>query len=188
MKRKTIVTVMILTLAAGVAGAQDDAMGLYFSETEFTIDTAQAVVSPGFTTAAYIVLTNPTMAVATGYEVNISSSASDFAIPVTSLSFDTNLGTNTNQIVTFSIPKPTAPGGTVLATVFIATASTNYEEIAFGPSIPSSLPAGVPVIYDGAGGLVAGSPPFDASAVAWLNGVPVPDEGVSWGDVRALFR
>ncbi len=184
-----VIAILALTATAASASAQDDALGLYFSDSEFTLDTAHTVTTPGFTTAAYIVLTNPTGTMVTGYEVDITSTAADFAIPLTNLAFDaTNLGTNTNQIVTFFGPKPTSPAGTVLTTVFIATDSVAYEEIAFGPADPSSLPDDAPVVDYGAGGLVACSAPFAAPAVAWLNGTPVPARQMSWGSVRALFR
>lgn len=188
MNGKAIAVIVIFTLATGGAWAQDNALGLYFNESEYTLDTAHRLVAPGFAMPGYIVLTNPTLTMVTGYEVGIACTAPDFAIPMTNLTFDTNLGTNTNQIVTFMTPKPAAPSGTVLATVFLTTDSTDYEEIAFGPSDPSSLPGSMPVIYDGAGGFVPASAPFEASAVAWLNGTPVPVQRVSWEKVRALFR
>ena len=184
--------IMVLTLAglaaAGAARAQDDALGLYFSSTVFSIETADATVMPGFTMAGYVVLTLPTGAMITGYEVGISSSAADFTIPVTSLFLDTNLGTNTNQRVTLAVPKAAVAGGTVLSTAFLATDSLVPETVSFGPSSPSSLPAGMPVVFYAGVGPVACSYPHGTPVVAWLNGQPVADDGATWGGVKALFR
>lgn len=183
---------MCLTLAclsgAGGARAQDDALGLYFSSTEFSLETADATVQPGFLLAGYVVLTAPTGAMLTGYEVGISSTAADFAIPVTSLFLDTNLGSNTNHRVTFAVPKAALAGGTVLSTVFLSTGSLLPETISFGPSSPSSLPAGKPVVIYAGTGPVACSQPHGTPVVAWLNGQPVAGDDVAWGDVKALFR
>jgi hypothetical protein len=186
-------TLAIAALAAlmlvGPAQAQDDALGLYFSDTEFTEETASADITPGFLLVAYIVLTSPTGTVVDGYEVGISCTAPDFAIPLTGLQFfDQNLGTNTNQIVTFGTPKPVAAGGTVMTSVFLGTGSTELEEISFGPSDPSSLPDGRPVVAYGDLGLVACSYPWGDPVVARLNAEPVSVDQRSWSRLRALFE
>ncbi len=188
MKRLMTVTLMVGLMAFGAASAQDDALGLYFSSSTFNLGTSSATNAPGFMIASHIVLTNPTGAVIDGYEVGISCSAADFAIPLTSLMFDLNLGTNANQIVTFLSPKPVVAGGTVLSSVFLATASTDFESISFGAASPSSLPGDAPVIDYGIGGLAACSQPFGTSVVAWLNGLPVSEESSTWGGVKALYR
>lgn len=174
--------------AAVPALAQDDALGLYFSNTTFSLATASATNAPGFIVAAYIVLTNPTGAMVSGYEVAISSTAADFAVPVTSLFFDLNLGTNMNQIVSYLSPKPAAAGGTVLAMIGFATASVAPETIAFASASPSSLPGDRPVVDYGAGGLVACGQPYGTPVVAWLNGQPVAAEISTWGAVKSTFR
>ncbi len=185
--RKWLIAILLACLPATNAAAAD-ALGLYFSDTVFTLDTAAATVTPGFLTAAYLVLTGPTGAVVSGYEVAITCTAPDFAIPLTSLFLDTNAGTNVNQIVTFAVPKPALPGGTVLAAVFLQTASEVPETISFGPSTPSSLRCGCPVVDYGAEGLVACDWPFGTPAVAWLGGAPIADEPAAWGAVKALYR
>lgn len=165
-----------------------DALGLYFSDTVYTQGSATTTVVPGVLTPAYLVLTEPTGAVVTGYEVAITCTAPDFAIPLTSLVGDTNAGTNVNQIVTFLVPRPALPAGTLLVTVFIQTDSEVPETISFGPSSPSSLRCGCPVVDYGAQGLAACDWPFGTSAVAWLNGSPIEDEAAAWGAVKALYR
>lgn len=188
MKRLAIATICTVICCAAIAPAQDNALGLYFSGSTFTPATASAMVSPGFLTAAYIVLTNPTGAVIEGYEVSIACTAADFGIPVTSLMFDTNLGSNVNQRVTFMSPKPALAGGTVLSTAFISTASTAFEAISFGAASPPSLPGDLPVVDYAGTGPVACSLPWGTPAVAWLNGVPVSVEASTFGAVKALFR
>jgi hypothetical protein len=175
-------------LQTGAVLAQDDVLGLYFSNTVFSEATANAHVVPTFNLAAYIVLTKPTGAVISGYEVRITSTAAGFAIPLTNLFFDINAGSNVNQIVTYSIPKPALPDGTVLAAVIIGTDDLDPETISFGASSPSRLPGDRPVIDYGAGGLVACSQPFGTPVVAWLNGQPVANEYSTWGAVKATFR
>lgn len=187
--KPSITLIAVVVLLAGAVRAQPDAMGLYFSSTTYTLSTASAMNAPGFALAAYIVLTNPSGAMISGYEVGIACTAPDFAIPLTSLTFlDNNAGTNLNQIVTFGSPKPAVAGGTVLAAVFLTTGSTDLETISFGASSPSRLPGASPVVDYGAGGLAACSQPFGSPVVAWLNGLPVRDEPSTWGEVKANFR
>jgi hypothetical protein len=178
---------IILSVFATAAWAQDDALGLYFNETEFTQETANRTTAPGFTMPGYVVLTNATGPMIAGYEVGIAGTAADFAIPLTSLFIDFNAGTNSNHIVTFASPKPVAAGGTVMSTIFFVTDSTELEEISFGPSIPSSLP-GVPVVEYVSGGAVACSQPFGTPTVAWLNAEVVAVQTEAWGGVKALYR
>lgn len=187
--RKLLIALLLFALpAAEPAMAQDDALGLYFSDSTFSLATASRANAPGFVVAAYIVLTNPTGAVVSGYEVGVSSTAADFAVPVTSLIFDINLGSNTNQLVSFMFPKPTAAGGTVLAMIGFSTASVAPETIAFAAATPSSLPGVLPVVNYGAGRLVACSQPYGTPVVAWLNGQPVAAENATWGAVKSTFR
>lgn len=188
MRRMLLALTIACLSTAGATQAQDDALGLYFSSTVFSLDTADATVMPGFTLAGHLVLTSPTGGMITGYEVGISCTAADFAIPVTSLFLDTNVGSNTNQIVTFTVPKAALPGGTVLSTAFIATDSLLPETISFGPSSPSSLRCCSPVVIYAGVGPVACSYPYGTPVVAWLNGQPVTDQAPSWGSVKALFR
>lgn len=188
MKRFSTVLLLTCMLFAASAFAQDDALGLYFSDTDFTLDTASTTIVPGFMQLARIVLTNPTGAVIEGYEVDISSSAPDFAIPMTSLTFDQNLGTNTNQIITFLTPVPAQATGTVLATIFFTTEITDPGTISFGASSPSSVGgAGPAVVYQGGPAQVC-SQPYGIPVVAWLNSMPVAVEPSNWDGVKALFR
>ncbi|HOX24194.1 MAG TPA: hypothetical protein PLL30_00390 [Candidatus Krumholzibacteria bacterium] len=181
-------TVAISLLASGAAQADANALGLYFSDSEFTYETANAMVTQGAALVAYIVLTEATGTIVAGYEVAISSTAPDFTIILTSLFWGENSGTNENQIVTFASPVPVNPGGTVLATIIFTTESTDPETISFGPSEPSSLPDGVPVVDFGGGDLHPCSYPFGTPVVARLNDVPVPTAASSWSGVKALFE
>lgn len=188
MKRCIPVLLLSCLLLSLPALAQEDVLGLYFSDTTFTLETASASVPSGSLLAGYIVLTGPTGAVINGYEVGISSSAPDFAIPMTNLTFDTNDGDNLNQIITFMTPKPALAEGTVLATVFLSTASTAPETISFAAASPSSVGGVAPAVDYSSGPAVACSPPWDAPYVAWLNGQPVATDRAAWDEVKALFR
>jgi len=187
MSRRIVLAVCSLTLlvAGGVATAQN-AIGLYFSDEAFTYDTAHAETTPGFLLVAYVVLTEATGDIVDGYEVGISCTAPDFAIPLTSVDWD-NQGTPTNQIVDFIVPVPVQTGGTVLCSVYLETASTDPETIVLGPSDPSSLPDGVPVVDFGGGDLQPCSYPFGTPEVAWLN-APVAAASRSWSGIKALFE
>jgi hypothetical protein len=134
------------------------------------------------------VLTEPTRSIVTGYEVGVSSTAADFSTPITSLFMDLNLATNTNQRVTFAIPKSVTAGGTVLSTAFIGADSLALETISFGPSSPSSLRCCSPAVFYAGTGPVACSYPHGTPVVAWLNGQPVSGDDVTWGAVKSLFR
>ncbi|MFO7609674.1 MAG: hypothetical protein R6X35_10840 [Candidatus Krumholzibacteriia bacterium] len=177
----------MIVAVATAAVAQTDVLGLYFSDTEFTADTAHAQNSPGFMLACYIVLTNPTGTTVHGYEVGITSTAADFTVLYLPI-FDTNEGTDTNQIVTFGTPMPVQAGGTVLSPIFIGTDSTEIETIAFGAADPSRVTGDVPGVDYGSGPLVACNLPFGVPEVAWLNGAVVPAERTAWGSIKSLFR
>ncbi len=187
MKRLMFCAAVLSLFAAATAAAQDDVLGLYFSDTTFTADTAHAQNQPGFMLACYIVLTNATGTTVHGYEVGITSTAGDFGVFFVP-GFDTNEGTETNQIVTFAVPKPVQAGGTVLEPIFIHTNSTQVETIAFGASDPSRVAGDVPGVDYGTGSLTACSLPFGVPEVAWLNGAVVPAERTAWGAVKSLFR
>lgn len=187
--KRSLYAVLLVGLAAAVpAAAQDNALGLYFSDSAFTAETASRTVAPGFLMPGYIVLTNPTGDLIDGYEVGITCTAADFAIPMTNLTFDTNEGTNTNQIISFAVPKPALAGGTILAMILFSTDSANVETISFGASSPSSLPGDLPVVDYRAGGVVACGQPFGTPIVAWLNAETVAAENSTWGDLKATFR
>jgi len=187
MKRLIFCAAVLSLTVAATAAAQDNVLGLYFSDTEFTADTAHADNQPGYYLACYIVLTSPTGGTVYGYEVGITSTAADFDVFFVP-GFDQNLGTESNQIVTFGIPKPVEPGGTVLEPIFIATGSLQVETVSFGASDPSRITGDVPGVDYGGGALVACSLPFGVPEVAWLNGEVVPAERTAWGSVKSLFR
>jgi hypothetical protein len=186
---RLIATLAAITLAAGtVALADDNALGFYFSNSEFTLETAGITIIPGYARMGYIVLTSATGSVVSGYEVSIAATAPDFSILMTGLGWGQNSGTNANQIVHFLTPVPVAAAGTVLTFVIFGTDSTDAEEISFGPASPSSLPGGTPVVDFDGGNLQACSYPFGTPVVAWLNGEPVANESTSWSSVKALFN
>ena len=175
-----------LVIGASVAAA-DNELGLYFSDSEFTQESAVVDNAPGFAMIGYIVLTGATGASVAGYEVSITASAPDFSIFLISVFGFENDGTDANQIVQFASPVPVEPGGTVLCSILFTTDSTEYEEISFGPSDPSSLPDDMPVVDFGGNDILACAYPFGTPVVAWLNADPVPVDARSWSRVKALF-
>lgn len=186
MQRLIMGLIAIILMAGATAQAGDNALGFYFSNTEFTRESASGVSTPGFNQLAYIVLTNATGTTVSGYEVSIAATAPDFAIVLTDHPFE-NAGTNMNHLVTFSTPLPVDPNGTVLTMCIFGMDSMEYTEISFGPSDPSSLPDTPTVTFTDAG-LVPATFPFESSVVAWLNEDPVASEAQSWSGVKALFQ
>ncbi len=179
---------VVFTFVAGAALADDNVMGFYFSDTEFNYETAATTIVPGYARIGYVVLTNAMGSEVAGYEVSIACTAADFQVYVTSMGWGENTGTNTNQIVHFLTPVPVSPTGTVLSNAIFYTESTSYEEITFGPSDPSSLPDGFPVVDFGGGDLQPCSYSFGTPVVARLNDQSVGATSQSWSDVKALFQ
>jgi len=188
MNRLFSITFFIAMIAAATALAGDDALGFYFSDSDFTRDSASIVTSPDFAQTGYVVLTNATGSVINGYEVMITATSPDFSIVTTGLGWGENSGTNTNQIVDFLVPVPVDPGGTVLTMCIFSQSVTEFVEISFGASEPSSLPDGVPTVTFADLGVLPCSYPFEGAVVAWLNEDPVSVTGRSLSRVKGLFR
>lgn len=169
---------------AGLAAADDNAIGLYFSDSEFTIATASANFED-FALLGYVVLTEATGDVVTGYEVGISCSEPGFTFLPT-LFWGENAGTDLNHLVTFFEPRVVSPGGTVLSDAFVGYSGVVPAEVMFGQADPSSLPDTPVAFFDGVA--TACSYPFGTPVVAWLNSEPVANEGHSWSRVKGLFR
>jgi len=188
MKRLFSITFIITMIAAAAALAGDDALGFYFSDTDFTRDSASIETSPDFAQTAYVVLTNATGSVINGYEVMITTTSPDFSIVTTGLGWGENSGTNSNQIVDFLTPVPVDPGGTVLTMCIFSQSVTEFVEISFDASEPSSLPDGVPTVTYADLGVLPCTYPFEGSVVAWLNEDPVATTGRNLSSVKDLFR
>jgi len=182
MKRLAIAGAFLVL--AGFATANDNAIGLYFSDTEFTVATASANFVD-FARIGYVVLTEATGSVATGYELGISCSEAGFTFWPT-LVWGENAGTDLNHLVTFLEPRVISPGGTVLSNAIVGYSGGVPAEVMFGPAEPSSLPDTPVVFFDGVA--TACSYPFGSPVVAWLNNDPVASEGHSWSQVKGLFR
>jgi hypothetical protein len=182
MKHLAIAAAMLAI--AGLATADDNAIGLYFSDSEFTIATASANFED-FTRLGYVVLTGATGDVVTGYELGIGCSEDGFTFWPT-LFWGENAGTDLNHLVTFLEPRVVSPGGTVLINAIVGYSGGVPAEVMFGPAEPSSLPDTPVVFFDGVA--TACSYPFGSPVVAWLNADPVASEGHSWSRVKGLFR
>jgi hypothetical protein len=181
---KQLVIAMAMLVIAGLATAEDNAIGLYFSGSEFTIATASANFDD-FARIGYVVLTEATGDVVTGYELGISCSEPGFVFWST-LIWGENDGTDLNHLVTFFEPRVVSPGGTVLSDAIVSYGGGVSAEVMFGPADPSTLPDTPVVFFDGVA--TACSYPFGSPVVAWLNSDPVASEGHSWSRVKWLFR
>ena len=188
MLTKSILILLAFTIIILAAPARSgDALGLYFSDSEFNQDSATVMLEPDLAVMAYIVLTEPTGDVVAGYEVGIACTDPDFIYFAPSLIWE-NDGTDTNQIVHFVEPKPVLPGGTVLSSGFLSVQSTDEELVTFGPSDPSSIDEPRPAVEYVAVGWMACDGPFGSDVVAWLNPNPVATAPTSWSGVKGLFE
>ena len=179
---------LAIPLVVPSANGQSDALGLYGHPERFDASTATIWTVPGYAQLVFLVLTEPSGSLIAGYEVGITSTASDFEYLSGNYYRGWNLGTQTNHMVTFPEPVPVTSGGTVLDIAYLNTDLIVPRIVSFGPSSPSSLPAGMPVVVYSGIGPVACSYPFGTPVVAWLNSPPVAAPAQSWGSVKALFR
>ena len=201
---KTLLTLSLVVLLAGPALAQDtlpNAMGLFFSDTEFTEANTNADITPGVPVDAYITLLNTPLFSVGAYEVGIDiSDAGVFVLVADGPNGWTNFGSATNHIVGYATPVPAIDGNAVLGHLNMLYSGDATVEIAFGPSEPSSFDGQGPGLADGTdpenlvlctyvtgpdeGGLVA---TFNGPGVVF-DGGGVATENQSWSGVKALFQ
>lgn len=186
----SLLAALLLAMSPLVRSAhgQSDVLGLYWHSERFDAETATIWTVPGYAKLVFLVLTEPSGSLIDGYEVCITSTASDFEYLSGNYYRGWNLGTQTNHLVTFPEPLPVTSSGTVLDIAYLITDLIVPRIVSFGPSSPSSLPAGMPVVVYSGMGPVACSYPFGTPVVAWLNSSPVDAAAQSWGSVKALFR
>ncbi|MBD3220169.1 hypothetical protein GF314_02925 [bacterium] len=185
-----LVAMMATVAVAQPGNSEENMMGMFFSETDFT-DENTNFDPVGAPFNGYVVLLNTTVETVGGYELGIAvSDPTVFVLAVTGPNGWTNFGDNLNHLVGYQVPLPAGDVGTVLATVNMLYSGTDLVTFAFGPSEPSSIP-GYPVIADGANPDDLYACPLtneDAGYVATLNGDGVTaTETSSWTNVKSLF-
>jgi hypothetical protein len=192
---KKLLALALVVMVAGGAIAQDEnMMGMFFSDTEFT-DATTSWTNTFAPFNAYIVLLNATVETVGGYEVGIGIPGTVFLLSVTGPNGWTNFGGNTNHLCGYQTPLPRGEVGTVLSTVQMLYTGTDIVGILFGPATPATIP-GVPVIADGANPdlvfacqLTADANGPNPALVATINGPGiVATEEHTLSGVKALFE
>jgi len=191
---KKLLALALVALMAGSALAQAPEIGMFFSDTEFTQETAN-IASPAGPFNGYVVLLGSDLSILGGYEVGIAedSGGTLFALSVTGPNGWTNFGSNFNHLVGFQTPLPVVPEGVVLSTVQMLYSGTDVVTFTMGASNPNSIDDhDGPVIADGSdpNNLVAcwttgGAP---TAPVASVNGQVVAVEAETLTGVKALFQ
>lgn len=177
-------------------------MGIYFSPTEFTPETANLVTPPELFDF-YIVLLDSQVDPLGGYECSFEFSSADvFVLSATGPAGWLNFGQNDNHIVGYQFGLPAPPGGVVVSTVTALYVFSDPVDIVMGPSVPSSgdpnnNPFGLswdgPIIGDFNDPdlllvchLTSGAAGYP-DVVATLNGSVVAVEDQNWTQIRNLF-
>jgi hypothetical protein len=194
MRMKKLLVLGLVAVMASVALAQsseENMMGLFFSDTEFTDETTNHI-NTFAPFNGYVVLLNPTVETVGGYELGISfTDPAPFVLSVTGPNDWTNFGSPTNHIVGYQVPVPVEGDGVVLATVNMLQTSAALTEISFGPSTPSSFNGEGPGIADGENTDLLYLAPLTTpdGVVATVDGDGVTaTEGRSLSSVKALFN
>lgn len=198
---KTLITLSLVVLLAGAAVAQgDNAMGMFFSDSDFSNATTNVDLNSGLQATGYIVLLNPSVASVGGYEVGITVSdpAALIALSVEGPNGWTNFGDNFNHLAGYGVPVEVTGSAVILASINFLYIGTASVDITYGPASPSSVNDLGPAIANGENPdelLVceySTCPEFEG-LVATVNGAGVElcdvvaTETQSWTNVKALF-
>jgi hypothetical protein len=206
---KKLLIIALTVVLAGGAMAQEwvwygGAMGVYFSDTEFTAETTNLETTvPVF--EFYIVLRDAQVNLVAAYECGLEfTDPTVFFLNATGPGGWTNFGALDNHLVGFQTPQPVdANGDVVLSTVTALYVGSDPIDLYMGPSSPSTgEPDHNPWGYTWNGPLIADGEDFDIllcchltsgaagypDVVATLNGSVVAVEGRSWSQVKGLFE
>ncbi len=193
---KKLLALSLVALMAGTAFAQQPALGMFFSSTDFTDENTN--LNPGVATSfdVYVVMLGANFVSLGGYEVGITENSGGTVI-VTGVAFPNNglnFGNNLNHLVGYGTPLPVTDGAAVLCTLTMIHTATTTVEFSTGPATPPSIPSwNGPVFADNAnpddlieGTSTGGSP---TAVVATLNGDGiVAVEQSSLSQVKSLFQ
>jgi len=193
MKHFLIALLLLVPLAAAQAQYEGpNLLGMFFSDTEFSEETANHAPAPELFDA-YFVLLNPEVDSVYGYEVGISTTDPNcFFLYVTFPNNGDNFGNDMDHMVGYGTPVPVVDDVVILSTVTLLYVYSDYVEISFGVSSLNSIPGhDGPVIANGADpdDLIPCTIPSGeiSGVVATLNGV-VAVEHHSLTGVKALFQ
>jgi len=199
MKILIVVALTLLPLVAAQADFDDpNALGLFFSDTEFT-DVTNGITTPGAPFNAYVVVLNPEVEAIGGYEVGISiTDPTVFVLSAGGPEKWANAGDMLNQIVRFGTPVMAVDSSAILCTMQILYSGTDTVDIRFGPADPQSIPGhDGPVLVDGANlanqeNLIPCGSPYHESLNGWVaslnphHGSPV--QTGSFSKLKSMFR
>jgi len=192
--KKLLVLGLVAVMATGALAqsSEENMMGMFFSNTEFT-DEYTNHVNTFVAFNGYVVLLNPMVEFVGGYELGISfSDPAPFVLGVTGPNGWTNFGSLTNHICGYQIPLPVEnPDGVVLVTMNMLHTAVDPVAISFGPSNPSSFGGEGPGIADGVNTDLLYLCPLTTpdGVVATVNGDGVvATESQSLSSVKALFN
>ncbi len=195
MIRRLISAMAMVMLLAGVATAQGNGMGVFFSDIEFTDETSNIDATSG-TVDLYIVVLDCEFASVSQYECSLSFTGP--APTVTNVDGPagagwTNFGSDLNHQVMFLNPPVTVEGAAVLGIVTISVDSPSLVEVNLGPPVPATVPER-PMVANGVDpddyvgcGLTSGAD--IPGVVATVNGSGITaTESLAWTAIRNLFE
>jgi hypothetical protein len=194
--KKLVVILMVslmATSAFAVIDPDDNMVGVYF---DLGADTNSLPgIDPFVDFDMYVILTNPTMAAIDAFEFSYNMVGplviQNFQnYPAGALDVGGGSAATGNIITGLAEPLVTTEA-TVLIHWGYLVRGVEALDIFIGPSEPSSVPNGLPVIQEAGGalmsvGLSTGGPDIP---VARVNGTgPVAVENATWGGVKSLYR
>jgi hypothetical protein len=204
---KKLLALALVALMAGGAAAQDygdigGAMGMFFSESDFSDATTNTdQTATGVT--GYIVLLNCPVSSIGGYEVGITLPGAVFVLDAGGPNGWTNFGNSTNHLAAYTGGAlPVNNGAVVLGFIEMLYTAISPVEIQFGPSSPSSFgpnnPQGIfwdgPAVADGTVPEIlyrcwlTGGVSGEVATVATLHGTGITaTEQRTLSGVKALF-
>jgi len=193
---KKLLALSLVVLVAGTATAQMPALGLFFSNSEFT--DAQTNLNPelGVAFDAYLVMLGADFVSLGGYEASIAEDSGGL-LTVTGATWPNNgfnFGQNLNHLVGYGTPLPVTDGVAVLCTISMIYGGSGTVEFTSGAATPPSVPGwNGPVFGDNANiddlveGTSTGGAPI--AVIATLNGDGiVAVEQSSLSQVKSLFQ
>jgi hypothetical protein len=194
---KTLMIASLTLLLAVPALAQlDNSIGIFFSESDLTMDNTNYDPTVGTPFDAWIALLETTVPTVGGYEVGITVDPNLLATVVEGPSGWTNFGSNFNHLAGYGVPLPADGADIILCHFVLIYLVDTPSDIIMGPAEPSSVGGEGPAITDGENPDILvvcnyTSGPDFGGLVATLYGMgidfPVPVQSRSLSGVKALF-